>query len=469
LSIRAPKEVLPGKEVEYHLFVENCSKAPAHHVGVVDRMPPGATYVRATPAPPKDSVGRDVRWDLGTLPPYEKKEIVLVIKPPPDTDFENQAFVTFEHGQKVRTHQSQPDVRLRVHAPPRAGIHETITYYLEVSNLGKAEARDVTVRLDGAAAEMPILDVKVDGKAPAGGNLDVPLQVPLASLPPGQKRRIEITRACSKTGVVQSQAEVIAAGGARQQAMVRIEVVVPRLALQVLGPRWHPIAMPATYTIVIHNPGPVDANGVTVTDTLPPEVMVRSAPQGSIKDRMVSWHLDKVRAGGKQSLELVVRVDRDGKFRNVVRVLPLDGSEETSSTMTQFIDASRPAVNVEPGTLKVDVGRSTPCRITVYNPTRAVMTSVVLSLTLPEGVRVEAIRGPVPHQQDGAILHFQPLSQLAPGQEAVYTLTAWCEKEGRAQLQADVTTGSPGSSGRWQEVLEVISPAGQTTGSPKAP
>jgi uncharacterized repeat protein (TIGR01451 family) len=456
LTLQAPREVQPGKDVEYHLLVENRSGAAAHHVRIVDRLPPGARYVSSTvPAKRENPESRDYTWDLGTLRAYERKEIGLVITPPADGEFDNQAFVTFEHGLKVRTRVARPDLRLRVQAPPRAGIHEAVTYFLEVSNAGKAEARDVTVRVDGAAGELSVADSKIDGHADRS-NRDLPREWKLGTVLPGQTRRLEFSGACLKVGKMLNRAELTASGGVRQQAEAAIEVVAPRIAAQVHGPRWHPVGTPATYTVTVENPGGVTANEVQVTTSVPPEVTLVSSPKGTVEGAQVRWRLEKIPPGGRQLVQFTVRVDHVGRFRNVAHAAATEGNAEAGSTVTQFIDPYKPGVDIEPDSMKPEAGRTTTCRLRVSNPSQTVMRSVCLSIILPEGLRLIDVRGPTRYRLDGVIVHCDPLPQLLPGQEVVYTLDTRPDRAGPAQIHADVTTAVAAISGHWEETLVVV-------------
>jgi uncharacterized repeat protein (TIGR01451 family) len=466
LNVRAPKDAQPGKDVEYHLIVENPSRAPAHHVRVLDRLPAGARFVRSTPPAQRDNPeSRDYTWELGTLPPAEHREIVLVITPPADSEFENQAFVRFEHGLKVKTRLARPDLHLRVQAPPKAGIHEAVTYFLEVSNGGKAEAHDVVVRVDGTPGDLSIADSKVDGQTDRS-NRDLPREWKLGSVQPGQTRKLEFSGACLKIGKMRNRAELTAAGGVRQQAEAAVEVVAPHVGVEVLGPRWHPVGTPATYTIVVSNTGAVTANEVQVTNSVPPEVTLVSSPKGSVEGSRVRWLLDRVPGGGKQSVQFTVRVDHVGKFRNVVRVAAVEGNEEAGSTITQFIDPAKPGVDIEPETSKWEVGRNTACRFRICNPSQTVMRSVCLSITLPDGLQLLDVRGPSRYRLDGIIVHCDPLTQLLPGQEVIYTVDARAERPGNFPLQADVTTTVTTVSGHWEETVAVLpaSPRGPSAG-----
>lgn len=90
-----------GQEIAYHITVENCSPAPAHHVIVRNPVPANCRFVRSSPEPTnKDG---ELAWDYGTMFPGDCRTIRLVLAPTDTADVKNCARVQFEHGQCVVT------------------------------------------------------------------------------------------------------------------------------------------------------------------------------------------------------------------------------------------------------------------------------------------------------------------------------------------------------------------------------
>ncbi|HJT79279.1 MAG TPA: hypothetical protein VJ739_18935, partial [Gemmataceae bacterium] len=101
LRVRVPATVAAGQEVEYHITVENRSRAAAHHVLVRDPLPANARFVRATPEP--FARAPELLWKFGTLGPCARREIILVLTPTGPGEVRNCARVQFEHGECVST------------------------------------------------------------------------------------------------------------------------------------------------------------------------------------------------------------------------------------------------------------------------------------------------------------------------------------------------------------------------------
>jgi uncharacterized repeat protein (TIGR01451 family) len=466
IQIRVPAEVPAGKDVDYHLTVENRSAAAAHHVRVRDRLPKDARLVRASPEPARKSSGPtgpegDLVWELGTLGPYARKEILLVVRPGSGGDLEDQAFVQFEHGQAVRTRVALPDLRLRVTVPPQVALYQSATFQLEVTNAGRAEARDVVIK-EEVPRELTVTETK-----PALAGLDSPLVWKLGNLAPGQTRKLEFTAATHHPGSFRDRAELTAADGQRQEASAAVEVVRPRLSVSVAGPHWQVAGTAASYTLTVSNPGAVPASNVEVIDRLPPEVAVVSSPGGEARSGEVRWRLGSLAAGARESLQLTLKVSVTGRLTNVAQVLSDNNALDRSSASTRFVDARGPATDVE-GPERVELGRRAVFRVRVCNPGTTSLQSVCVSVHVPDELRAVDARGQTPGRLDGAVVHFDPVVVLGPGQEAAYTVEVEGLRPGRPRLRADVTTTTAGARPQgWEETTAVESaPAAPVSGKP---
>ena len=119
ILVRVPASTDPGETIKYHVCVENCSKAEAHHVIVKNTLPANAKFVRADPEPHK--LGAELQWNLGTIGGGAVREITLSLQPTNKEDVKNCLRVVFEHGQCVVTRQSGYAGRPGAHDPTQPG------------------------------------------------------------------------------------------------------------------------------------------------------------------------------------------------------------------------------------------------------------------------------------------------------------------------------------------------------------
>ncbi len=446
LRVRVPARAEPGKELEYHLLVENCSKAAANHVLVRDRLPRGARFVRADPPP----TAREpfLTWDLGTLAPCVKKEIVVVILPESGADIENNAYVQFEHGQTVRTLIHRPDLRLRVHAPPRVSLHDAVTFQLEVTNVGLADAADVVLK-----DEIPEKMSFVNSKPSTSG--ENPLTWKLGTLRPGQGRSVEFSAASLSPGSFTDRAEVTAAGGLRQEASAYVQVG-ERLLVVISGPERRLVGRVTTYQVTVVNTGTEPAANVRVVNKLREDStrdveFVHATDNGKLVGDTVSWSLDTLQPGARRSVQVAVKSRSPGQFKHITNVTADGGLFVKHGVWTHFEEGSGPVVEIDKGGDPFEVGRPATCRVRIVNSGPAATAG--LTVRVPGDWRLLRAGGRSAGRQGAGFVRFDTLPTLAAGEEAEYTLEIQPSKPGPARLRAELTTAAAPTPLVWEETL----------------
>jgi uncharacterized repeat protein (TIGR01451 family) len=483
IRVRAPAKVEAGKEIEYRLVVENQSRSAAHHVLVRDRLGAGAEYVKATPEPtegapasgpvpgtttsasgarsatagPKAEAGRrpDLLWQFGTLKPSERREVVLVVRPTGSEDVQNSAYVQFEHGQSVRTQVAHPELRLEVSAPARALLYDAVTFRLKVTNTGTVAAKDVVLE-----EVMPDEFDFMDSKPSTGGKN--PLTWKLGTLRPGESRNVEYQAAVRKAGTFTDRVTATS-GSARKQANASITVGEGRLEVVKTGPSRRLVKRPATYRIIVSNPGTMPVTGVEVTDELPAGITCSYASAGSrIEGNQVRWVLGTLAPGARQTVEVVTRAAEPGTFTNVVRASADRGLLARSHVETHFDAPAGPAVEIDVPATRLEVGRTVPVTIRLLNPGQTPASGVGLAVSvLSGGLKLLGGRGQTTGHQDGQRVEFSPVQSLAAGGEATWTVEVQAEKAGEARLRVELVPPPAGfgKPATWEEVLPLVEPA----------
>jgi len=76
-----PPSASPNQEIEYTISLVNLGGSPAYSVNISDRLPPGVSYVSASPMP--SAVGNGyVNWTVAELPPGQSIAIRLRVRTP---------------------------------------------------------------------------------------------------------------------------------------------------------------------------------------------------------------------------------------------------------------------------------------------------------------------------------------------------------------------------------------------------
>lgn len=470
LRVRAPAEIQPEKEIEYRLIVENVSRAAAHHVVVHDRLPPRTDEkVRAEPKPTRqtknDKTGTtDLFWELGTLKPGERKEIVLAIKPTGTDDVRNSAYVQFEHGQAVNTRIARPRVQFSVSAPAQAMLHDSISFQLEVRNTGPDPVKDVIV-----TDELPDGLEFINGKPyPAQ---EKPLTWKLGELAPGQSRRIEYQAISKKAGTWANKAQLKAAGGVQEKASASVTVGEAKLSIHKSGPHRRLVNRPTPYQITIHNPGTMPATNVQVSDLVPSGIDLVSASPGGRRERgFVRWSLGTLRPGEQRTLEVVIRAPRPGRYGNVVQAQADHNlTVKAQADETHFEAASGPALEIDKSADSLEVGQKMRCTIRLLNAGKLAFLGARLLISVPEEMTASNPRGPTSATIEGQTIRFGPLQVLAPGSEETYAIELEAKKAGEARLRVELTDGRKEPEPQsWEEKI-LIRPAPRLAPHPVSP
>ena len=198
--------------------------------------------------------------------------------------------VQFEHGQCVTTRFAKARLQLDKKGPSEAVLADTLTYELTVTNIGEAEA-----------AAVKLTDALPPGLEAASGTS--PLTWDLGAIAPGQSRHVQYQVIAKSSGRLCDRASAVAAGGLHAEAESCVTVGEPRLTLTKVGPARRYLNSDAVYQITATNAGTVPLSNVTITDSLPANVVFVRASNGSQRSgNEVSWSIGTLRpAPGKGS------------------------------------------------------------------------------------------------------------------------------------------------------------------------
>jgi uncharacterized repeat protein (TIGR01451 family) len=335
-----------GQELKYHLCVENCSPAAAHHVLVRNPMPKNARFVRATPEP--TSREPELQWRLGTLAGGARCEIMLVLAPTGTDDVKNCARVQFEHGQCVLTRIARaapppgvpvgppaplPPVptkpapplgtaklALTISGPKQELVNQPATYTITISNPGTAAAGSVLVT-GLLPANTKFLSASEGGRFHAN-------QVAwlLGTLAPGASRTVQLVLRADAAGELCTKATALADPGLKADGEAcTVFQGAPAMHCGVVD-RNDPIPVGGTtsYVILVWNQGQLPVTNIRIKAVVPREMaLVRAKGPADNKlgeqtkeGQIVLYDpLASLEPGGKREYEVYVKAVRPGDVR----------------------------------------------------------------------------------------------------------------------------------------------------------
>jgi len=283
LRVRVPASAAAEQELEYHIRVENSSRAAAHHVIVRNPLPPNARYVRAKPEP--SSREPELLWQLGTLEGCGRRDIVLVLSPTGTGDIQNCARVQFEHGQCVTTRigaagpprisiaeppRGQAKLELTKKGPEQRSVNVDATYQITVSNSGAAPAGNVTI-IDTIPLQTAFVSASDNGQFT--GNQ---VQWALGTLPASGRKTVQLVLRAHTAGEVINQATAAADAGLSARAETRTRFEGAAGLTVDIDESDDPIEVgkEMSYTITVRNQGTQLATDVIVVATAPEQMNI---------------------------------------------------------------------------------------------------------------------------------------------------------------------------------------------------
>jgi uncharacterized repeat protein (TIGR01451 family) len=195
--------VTVGDPVTYTVTVTNDGPVDATGVTVTDTLDAATSYVSATPDQGSCSeTGGTITCDLGAIAAGDSVDITIVADPTavgsvtntvavtgdqPDPDPDNN---TTTETTTIAATPELADVRIAKTGPAEARTGDTITYTIQVDNLGPSTATDVTISDDLPGGVAYVSATTTSGACAAVGNR---VDCDLGDLGAGASATVEIT------------------------------------------------------------------------------------------------------------------------------------------------------------------------------------------------------------------------------------------------------------------------------------
>jgi uncharacterized repeat protein (TIGR01451 family) len=418
-----------GALTDYSVVVRNTCTIPVQQVLVRVRLPAGMTVNGTEPRAVADN--NVLVWDVGTMLP--KQEKILAMKVLADTrgDLAPQAWVTFTGSALMHVVIREPKLCLRASAVEKVLVGDTVSFGLTVTNPG-----------DGPAEQVKIQATLTEGLEHPKGNR---VEVNVGKLNPGETRSIQVICAARSGGAQKCDGVAVAEGGLHSEAGASVNVIMPRLDMQLVGPALRYLDRKATYTVKVTNPGDAPTTNVSVSTQVPNGFKFIGATDGGQHDfntRTVSWFLGEV--GPSQTREVKFEVlaisPGDHKFKataTAARGLAVDSEcvtkvEGVSALLTEVVDTEDP----------IEVGAGTTYEIRVTNTGSKTENDIKLLCTVPDKMQFVSAQGPCHFAQDGSNIIFEPLAKLTPRADAIFRVQVKGVQAGVVRFKIQVTSAS---------------------------
>ncbi len=419
-----------GQPTSYQIIAKNISNAAVYDVIVRHRLAPGAHITGSEPKAAQD--GTNLTWTLGALAPGQEKRIDLQLVPDAKTPLCCQAQVTFSSAAMLKVTVREPKLVITTTCPDKVVLGDSATVSITVTNPG-----------DGVADRVKVKAVLPDGLEHARGKQ---IEVELGNLGGGETRTVQLVCLAKTAGMQLVDCTAVADAGLTAQDSAKLDVVLPRLDLAVLGPKLRYLDRHAVYTLKVTNPGSAPASNVSLVHILPQGFKFHEASNGGRHDfptRTVTWFVGDLMPGESREVTLEAVAVATGEHKHRAVATAARGLKTEGETVTLVEGLSALLMELGDSDDPVEVGNDTTYEIRITNTGSKVETNMELVCTVPEKMEFRGAKSTTGcrFRLEGRDVIFEPLPRLMPRTDAVYRVTARGIAPGdlrfRARIRAD--------------------------------
>lgn len=405
----APPEIQVGKSAKFAVQVRNTGSQTAEGVVIRDEVPAGTQVINTTPKASQE--GNFLVWELGKLSTGEERTVEIELKPTKEGEIGSVATVSCVAQASAKTRCTMPQLAVRMTAPSQVLVGQEQRVKIELRNPGTGDATGV----------MLLENVPDNVKHAAGPALEFEI----GTLRAGETRELELILTAEKAGRVINALTARADGNLQVQQEVEFEVIAPDLQLTVDGPARRYLERPATYQVIVENPGTAPAHDIEIVSKLPKGMQFVKANNMGEYDaatHSVYWSLAQLPEGEKGAVELVAMPIEAGQQTLQVQGKAQQGLTDEAEQEVLVEGMAAIMFEVRDAEDPIEVGGETTYEIRVMNQGTKAATNVQVVVNLPTGIEAISASGESPHTVRADGILFEPLPQLAPKTDSVFRI-----------------------------------------------
>jgi uncharacterized repeat protein (TIGR01451 family) len=423
-----PPTAKVGRPAEYAVAVRNVCNIPVQQVMVRVRIPGGMT-VSATDPKPSASDNNVLMWEIGTMLPRTEKSLQMKLIAEGRGTMGCQAWVTFTGSTANRIKVIEPKLVLKAQAPDKVLVGDGATFVLTVTNPG-----------DGPAEQVKLHAALSEGlKNPKGNKVDYDL----GNLNAGESRSVQVICSTDQGGTQICDAMAEAEGDLKAQDKATVNVIMPRLDLEIAGPKLRYLDRKAVYVLKVTNPGDAAATNVTVNDMVPAGFKFIGASDGGRHDfstRTATWFVGEVGPGQTKEVKMECVAINPGEFKFLASAQAARGLKVEKEHLTRVEGLSAIMLEVVDTEDPIEVGADTSYEIRVTNTGSKTETNLKLVCTIPDEMQFKTAQGPARYHEQGKEIVFDELPKLAPRADAIYRIMVKGMTPGDVRFKAQITS-----------------------------
>jgi uncharacterized repeat protein (TIGR01451 family) len=466
-----------GDNVVFTVRVGNLGPDAASGVRVRDLLPPEVTFVNAVPSVGTYESNTGV-WEVGDLAVGANPSLVLtttarstvlvtntgeiIASDQFDPDSTPGNNVPSEDDQaSVNTQAQQVDLAVsKTISNARPNVNDEVTFVVTVTNAGPSRATGVVV-----TDRLPT-DVSLVRSTPSQGSYNTTSGAwSVGAIELNRSATLTLVGRIQSIGARTNTAEVTAAdqsdadstpgnGIAMEDDIAAVDFQVPVADLSItktVDNNRPNVGEEVTFRVTLSNAGPNIADGVRVTDILPPGVafVSTSLSSGTYDAATGIWNIGTVPVSNNETLDILARIETVGAKTNVARVTTANQSDPDSTpgnnvsteddqaqvviTPTQVDLSLTKTASVARPTL----GQTVDFVVTVRNTGQNNATGVQVTDLLPSGLAFVSSNVSVGSYDSGTGIW--DVGDVVVEQSQTLTLTATVQSPGAKTNVAEIT------------------------------
>jgi uncharacterized repeat protein (TIGR01451 family) len=455
LVVLVPQDAPPKTDITYTVKVSNTTAADAHRVKVRMPVPEGTQFVKSEPKPDGDATKPNpaaLEWNFKTVEGNGTRTIQVTVRPQENArEVGARAYVSFEHGQQVKTRINAPKLKVRTDAPKQAVVGQSIPVRVTVTNDGRVPIQNVKLTENISAG--------FEFARETGGEATKnPLQRvwEVGVLPPGGSRMVAFNVVAREVRELVVQSVVDGSHQAQVSDEAKTAVKEAKLKVELKGDGLVEAGQDAHYEAVVSNTGTLPLTNVRVTAEVPVGCratgMTNNGREG--RDR-IEWVIPKLPPNDRPySVRWRLAAAESGRKSVRAAAVAAQGAEGSQVVETVFKGAAALHWDAAFDQPTVPVDRSGMLTVTVKNSGSETAKNVRVEVGVPGEVKV--IRATPGGQEKTGKVAFEA-RDIPPGRVVEYSLQFRGENAGQAHFQptlyADVLGAEPLRTSKYVEIL----------------
>jgi uncharacterized repeat protein (TIGR01451 family) len=418
---QGPAEISINKSARFVVLVENLEGRRAEQVIVGINFPGFVDIGSTLPSTGSKELTDGTKeprlvWEIPIIEPSSTERIVIDVTPREAKAFDVDVEWTFRPIKGKSTVQvTQAQLMVQMSGPSEVMYGEKAMYHVTVSNPGNGTAENVVVMLPEAL----------------GGE-----RASLGNIPPEDQRQFQVELVARTAGTIELTTTATADNNLIESDSREILVRRATLEVRVEGPALKYAGTNAVYTISVANRGDAMAKEVIAAVALPPGVQYVSGIDGvETIDGGVRWNVGMLSPGNHRTWQMICEmgVAGDLTIEAATRGAGELAATDKIATRVEAIADLILSVNDQKG--PIATGEQVSYEVSVVNRGTRAARLVEVLFHFSDGIEPIGADGH-PNEMGAGQVKFQPIPQIAPGQEIKLKIVAIANKAGAHRYRA---------------------------------